>query len=128
MNMASEDKDYTRRMADALRSGAKMLAEHCPVCNSPLFEIRNQIWCLKCDKRVVKVRGEEDVDEAIAAIMLSEAAKTLVMKIEEVTLLLKRSVDVEESKKLAEAMKTLLETLEKATTLRKIFTEKVEEK
>lgn len=121
--MASEDKNYTRRMADALRSGAKMLAEHCPVCNSPLFEIKGQLWCLKCDKRVIKVRGEEDVEEALTAITLSEAVKTLTSKIEEVTLLLKRSADVEESRKLAEAMKTFLETLEKATQLRKIFVE-----
>ncbi len=125
--MASEDKEYMQRMADALRSGAKMLAEHCPVCNSPLFEIKGQLWCLKCNKRVIKVRGEEDVEEALTVITLSEAAKTLAAKIEEVTLLLKRSADVEESKRLAEAMKTFLETLEKTTQLRKIFTEKTEE-
>ena len=125
--MASEDKEYMQRMADALRSGAKMLAEHCPVCNSPLFEIKGQLWCLKCNKKVIKVRGEEDVEEALTVITLSEAAKTLAAKIEEVTLLLKRSADVEESKRLAEAMKTFLETLEKTTQLRKIFTEKTEE-
>ena len=125
--MASEDKEYMRRMADALRSGAKMLAEHCPVCNSPLFEIKGQLWCLKCNKRVIKVRGEEDVEDALTVITLSEAAKTLAAKIEEVTLLLKRSADIEESRKLAEAMKTFLETLEKTTHLKRVFTEKKEE-
>ena len=125
--MASEDKEYMRRMADALRSGAKMLAEHCPVCNSPLFEIKGQLWCLKCNKRVIKVRGEEDVEDALTVITLSEAAKTLAAKIEEATMLLKRSADIEESRKLAEAMKTFLETLEKTMHLRRAFTERKEE-
>jgi len=126
--MASNEKEYMQRMADALRSGAKMLAEHCPVCNSPLFEIKGQLWCLKCNKRVIKVRGEEDVEEALTTMALSETIKILTAKIEELTLLLKRSADAEETKKLTESMKTLLETLEKAVSLKKAFTESQEEK
>jgi len=126
--MASNEKEYMQRMADALRSGAKMLAEHCPVCNSPLFEIKGQLWCLKCNKRVIKVRGEEDVEEALTTMALSETIRILTAKIEELTLLLKRSADAEETKKLTESMKTLLETLEKAVSLKKAFTESQEEK
>ena len=126
--MASNEKEYMQRMADALRSGAKMLAEHCPVCNSPLFEIKGQLWCLKCNKRVIKVRGEEDVEEALTTMALSETIRILTAKIEELTLLLKRSADAEETKKLTESMKTLLETLEKAVSLKKAFMESQEEK
>ena len=126
--MASNEKEYMQRMADALRGGAKMLAEHCPVCNSPLFEIKGQLWCLKCNKRVIKVRGEEDVEEALTTMALSETIRILTAKIEELTLLLKRSADAEETKKLTESMKTLLETLEKAVSLKKAFTESQEEK
>ena len=122
--MASDEKEYMRRMADALRSGAKMLADHCPVCNSPLFEIKGQIWCLRCNKRVIKVRGEEDVEEALTAITLSEAIKVLTTKVEEVILLLKRSGDVEETRKLTEAMSRILEALEKALKLKQAFTGK----
>jgi len=126
--MASEeDREYMRRMADALRSGAKMLADHCPVCSSPLFEIRGQIWCLRCNKRVIKVRGEEDVEEALTAITLSEAIKTLTAKVEELNLLLRRSGDVEETRRLTDAMTKILEALERAAKLRQIFTERKQE-
>ena len=120
--MSSDDSEYMRRMADALRSWAKMLADHCPVCNSPLFEIKGQLWCLKCNKRVIKVRGEEDVEEALTSITLTEVMKTLTTKIEELNLVLKRAADPEEVKKLAETIKTILETLEAASKLRKQFT------
>ncbi|MCD6312756.1 MAG: hypothetical protein J7L79_02950 [Thaumarchaeota archaeon] len=109
-------------MADALRSGAKMLADQCPVCGNPLFEIKGQIWCLKCNKRVVRVSSEEEVEEALTTITLTEAMKTLTTKLEEVNLILKRTSDVNELKRLTEAMINLLEALEKASKLRKEFT------
>lgn len=120
--MSADNSEYMRRMVDALKSGAKMLADHCPVCNNPLFEIRGQIWCLKCNKRVIKVRGEEDVEEALTSITLTEVMKTLTTKVEELNLVLKRVADPEEVKKLAETIKTILETLEAASKLRKRFT------
>ena len=120
--MSSDDDEYMRRMVDALRSGAKMLADYCPVCNNPLFEIGGQIWCLKCNKRVIKVRGEEDVEEALTSITLTEVMKTLTTKVEELNLVLKRAADPEQVKKLAETIKTILETLEAASKLRKQFT------
>ena len=124
--MSSDDSEYMRRMVDALRSGAKMLADHCPVCNNPLFEIGGQIWCLKCNKRVIKVKGEEDVEEALTSITLTEVMKTLTTKIEELNLVLKRVADPEEIGKLAETMKTVLETLETASKLKKQFTKEEE--
>ena len=119
--MSTDNGEYMRRMVDALKSGAKMLADHCPVCNNPLFEIKGQIWCLKCNKRVIKVRDEEDIEEALTSITLSEIMKTLTTKVEEINLLLKRTADAEEVKKLTETLKTILETLEAASRLRKHF-------
>ena len=120
--MTSDESEYMRRMADALRSGAKMLADQCPVCGNPLFEIKGQIWCLKCNKRVVKVSSEEEVEEALTTITLTEAMKTLTAKMEEVNLMLKRAADANEVRKLTEAMISLLDALEKASRLRKEFT------
>jgi len=124
--MSSDDGEYVRRMADALRSGARMLADHCPVCNNPLFEIGGQIWCLKCNKRVIKVKGEEDVEDALTSVTLTEVVKTLTAKIEELNLVLKRAADPEEIGKLAETVKTVLETLEAASRLRRQFTKEGE--
>jgi len=120
--MTSDESEYMRRMADALRSGAKMLADQCPVCDNPLFEIKGQIWCLKCNKRVVRVSSEEEVEEALTTITLTEAMKILTAKLEEVNLILKRTSDVNELKRLTEAMINLLEALERASKLRKEFT------
>ena len=89
-----------RRMADALKSGAKMLADHCPVCNSPLFEINGEIWCLRCNKRVIKVRGDA------------------------LTSLLKKTGEINEIREITEAIKSILDALEKASKLQKDFTEK----
>lgn len=112
-----------RRMADALRSGAKMLADVCPVCNSPLFEIKSQIWCLKCNKRVIRVSSDEEVEEAFTGITLNELVKTLTTKIEEVNIALKRTVDPKDVKELAKTLIDLLKALELASNLRERFTE-----
>ncbi len=123
MAMSSDEAEYMRRMADALRSGAKMLADVCPVCNSPLFEIKGQIWCLKCDKRVIRVSSEEEIEETFTGITLNELVKTLTTKIEEVNIALKRAADPKEVKDLTKTLIGLLKALELASNLRKYFTE-----
>jgi len=120
--MASDEGEYMRRMADALRSGAKMLAEYCPVCKSPLFEIKGQLWCLRCNKRVIKVRGDEEIGEALTTYTLSEAQRALTSKIEEVAILLSRAADPDEVKKLAETLSILLKALHQSLNLKKDLT------
>ena len=124
--MASDESEYMRRMADALRSGAKMLSEQCPVCNNPLFEIKGQIWCLKCNRRVIKVTSEEEVEEALTSVALTEVIKTLTAKIEEVNMKLRRAIDADEVRKLIENLISLLKALEAATKLRRQFTREEE--
>jgi len=120
--MASGEDEYMKRMVDALRSGAKMLSEQCPVCKSPLFEINGQLWCLKCNKRVIKVRGDEEVGEALTTYTLSQTHEILASKVEEVTLQLSRAVDAEEIRKLAETLSILLKTLEQCVRLKEKLT------
>ena len=114
----SGEDDYMKRMADALRSGARMLSEQCPICGSPLFEIKGQIWCLKCNKRVIKVRGDEEVKEAMATYVLSEVHRTLATKIEEVSVMLSRAVEADEIRSLAETLNILLKAMEQNLKLR----------
>jgi len=120
--MASEEDDYMKRMADALRSGAKMLSEQCPICKSPLFEINGQLWCLKCNKRVIKVRGDEEIGEALTTYTLSQTHEILAAKIEEITVQLSRAVEVEEIRKMAETLSILLKTLEQCVKLKEELT------
>lgn len=39
-------------MASILVSGGKMLSQHCPTCHAPLFEVKGQILCPKCEKTI----------------------------------------------------------------------------
>ncbi|MEN2974955.1 MAG: Sjogren's syndrome/scleroderma autoantigen 1 family protein [Candidatus Caldarchaeales archaeon] len=114
-------EDYMKRMADALRSGAKMLSETCPICGSPIFEIKGELWCLKCNKRVVKVRSDEEVATAISVYGLKNTVNVLAIKIEELTTLLSRAVDVDEIRKISEALDTILKTLEQTLKVQNLL-------
>src|SRR5207245_187669 len=50
----SED---VKRMADLLKSGATMLSDVCPECGNPLFRVKGDIFCAKCNKPVVYARA-----------------------------------------------------------------------
>lgn len=117
------DDDYMKRMTNALRSGAKMLPEHCPICGSPIFEIKGELWCLRCNKRVVKVKSDEEVGQALSVYTLTNTASTLAVKIEELTILLSRAVEVDEVKRLCETLEILLKTLEQTLKVRKLLRE-----
>lgn len=119
--------DYMRRMADALRSGAKMLSEQCPVCGSPLFQVKGELWCLKCNKRVVKVRADEEVGMALTAYSLTETGTVLATKAEELTVLLSRTTDPQEIKRLAETLDTVLKTLEQTLKIQSLLRRKTTE-
>nr|MDO8085748.1 Sjogren's syndrome/scleroderma autoantigen 1 family protein [Candidatus Sigynarchaeum springense] len=48
-----------KKMAKALREGARMLDLACPVCNNPIFQVRSgEKMCVACERRVL-IEGEE---------------------------------------------------------------------
>jgi len=56
-----------KKMAEALRAGATMLAEPCPNCSSPLFRLRSgEVRCVSCDA-VISPVVEEEKPEAISS-------------------------------------------------------------
>lgn len=71
-------------MADLLKSGATMLFEHCPQCNSPLFKIDNQTWCPSCNQQVVSVKEGNNVEYAMTTFLQTLEEK-IVTKIEEIS-------------------------------------------
>jgi len=51
----------TKKMADLLRSGNRMLNMACPVCNNPLFRKRSgETFCSICEKKIVIVKNKTD--------------------------------------------------------------------
>ncbi|MEM0452201.1 MAG: Sjogren's syndrome/scleroderma autoantigen 1 family protein [Nitrososphaerota archaeon] len=119
----NEEKDYMKRMTDALRSGAKMLSEHCPVCGSPIFEIKGELWCLKCNKRVIKIKSEEEIGMAVSTYSLMNTISVLSTKVEELTVILARTVDLEEIRRISETLNIVLGTIEQTIKLLKIMKE-----
>ncbi|MBO3802304.1 MAG: hypothetical protein JTT11_00275 [Candidatus Brockarchaeota archaeon] len=75
-----------KKMAEALKAGATMLAEPCPNCSSPLFRFKSgEVRCVSCEA-VAKAAGEGELDELGSALqslerkatrLLSEASKRL---------------------------------------------------
>ena len=114
--MVSED-DYIRRMSDALRSGAKMLSEICPVCNSPLFEIRGELRCIRCDKPVVRVQEEDEVLVASTPLILTRLENAVTAKLDILTNILMGTNEPEELKQLSETIASLISLFHKSREL-----------
>ena len=94
-----------------------MLQETCPVCSSPLFSIRDEMWCLKCNKRVVKVSELDEAGAASIPYILTSLNNTLSAKLEEINILLQRTTDPEEINKLAQTLETLLRIIRESRKL-----------
>ncbi len=77
----SKDPQVIRKMADLLRSGATMLAEHCPKCGLPLFRLRSGEVVCPIHGRVYIARTEAEVTKATVEGVLEQLERLLVEKI-----------------------------------------------
>jgi len=101
-------------MADLLRQGATLTEHSCPACASPIFKLKSgELWCAKCQKRVIVVREGETPEEATKPIVLSGLESTVLAKIQEVEKRIKEEKDPAQLEKLSDTLATLLENLEK---------------
>ncbi|MCS7137950.1 MAG: hypothetical protein N3H84_08655 [Candidatus Caldarchaeum sp.] len=117
----SSDSDYIRRMSDALRSGAKMLSEVCPVCNSPLFEVGGELRCIRCDKPVVKVREESEIMSASTPLILTQLENAISAKIDGLTHLLQRTTEPEEIRQISETITSLVKLFHESRRLSELL-------
>jgi UPF0148 protein len=101
-------------MANLLKQGATLTEHSCPACASPLFKLRTgELWCAKCQKRVVMVKEGETTTEATRPIMLSTLESTVLTKIQELEKRLKEETDPTQLEKLTATLAALLGNLEK---------------
>jgi UPF0148 protein len=106
-------KQNTKRMADLLKSGARMLDKSCPVCSSPLFQLRNgEIWCANCDKRVVILKEGEREGTIPKPVLWEELEDTLLMKLNEINSKMREKQDPDELQQLVRITSSILEALE----------------
>jgi UPF0148 protein len=110
-------ENSTKRMAELLRSGATMLSNSCPECSSPLFKLKNgEIWCAKCERRVVIVSDGEEVTTE-SRTQLESLERALVEKLVSMGCRLAQEDELERLRSFAGIIDALLNSLE---TLRKI--------
>jgi UPF0148 protein len=107
-------------MVDLLKQGATLTDLSCPACSSPLFKLKTgELWCAKCQKRVVIVKEGETQTEATIPILLSQLETTVLTKIQEIEKKLKEETDPAQLEKLTATMASLLDNLEKIRKLKR---------
>ena len=108
-----DDKDdiSVKKMADLLRRGATMLAESCPQCGSPLFKVGEDIYCARCDRRIVYASTDEEVEAEAVKSLIPELRETLIGKLKALNELVETETDVEALTRLANLMVLLLQSL-----------------
>ena len=103
-----------------LRKGAKMLSYNCPECGSPLFQLKSgEIWCAKCQRRVVIVAEDEDESAATMELLWESLEQNLVEKLSSVNSLLSAEAEPAKVKDLAEVVSVLLTSIERLRRIRK---------
>ncbi|MEJ2241788.1 MAG: Sjogren's syndrome/scleroderma autoantigen 1 family protein [Candidatus Bathyarchaeota archaeon] len=110
----SKDSNNIKVMADLLRQGSTLTGHSCPVCFSPLFEIKGRgLWCVSCQKQV-KILKEGEVDnQNYQPTNFSSLESTILSKIENIEKQLSEETDSEKLKTLGTTLSILLENLEK---------------
>ncbi len=115
--MEPREEERVRKIAAAIKSGAKLKTELCPLCGSPLVEIKGEVRCVVCDRPVVIVRDEAEAGRAMYPYVLSALEEVVVAKLEELTRLLAGAADPEEVGRVSEAIDRLLAVLRKGIEL-----------
>jgi UPF0148 protein len=115
--MNEKDDPSVKRMADLLRQGATMLADACPQCGSPLFKVKDDIYCVKCDRRIVYADSEEEVEAQVVKILIPELRETLINKLKALNEVVDSETDTEALTKLANLMVLLLQALHRLESI-----------
>lgn len=113
MSEKNENSENISRMVDLLRSGAIMLREACPVCHSPLFKVRNEIICPRCQKRVVIVQKDEEASKILEESILSTLKSTLIAKVQALEKEIAREEDPDKLYEILRILVAFLEALER---------------
>ena len=111
----SED---VKRMADLLKSGATMLSDVCPDCGNPLFRVKGDIFCAKCNKPVVYARATGPQATVSQSVLLETLEQTIIGKVSETNALLKLEKDPEKMLIHSNLIFGWLSMLEKLRSLR----------
>ncbi len=116
----SED---VKRMSDLLKSGATMLSDICPNCGSPLFKVKGDVFCAKCNRPVVYQRATGPQATVSPSVLFETVEQTIIGKISETNQLIKSEKDTEKLSAYSNLVFGWLSMLEKLQTLKRSFRE-----
>jgi len=118
--LSKKDAKALQTMVNLLKQGATLTELSCPACASPLFKLKTgELWCAKCQKRVIMVKEGETTTEATRPILLSTLESTMLTKIQELEKKLKEENDPDKLEKLTATLSSLLENLEKIRKMKR---------
>lgn len=107
------ERTKMKKMAELLKSGAKMLDKTCPQCGTPLFQLKSgEIYCANCDKRVIIVKEGEREGPVVKPLLWEELEDTLLVKLRETNDRMRSEEDPDELQRLVRLVSSLLETFE----------------
>ncbi len=113
--------DDVKRMADLLKSGATMLSDICPECGSPLFRIKGEVFCAKCNKPVVYATATGPQASVSPGHLLDSLEQTIMAKLTQANELLKSEKDPEKLSVYSNLVFGWLSTLEKLRAVKDSF-------
>ena len=121
--MSFPNKERNRniqKMAILLREGHTLLSDACPQCNSPLFKMKSgEIYCAACDKKVLIVKDDAEIDVILQNKILDDTTKLLNMKIKKLNQQLDNENDFDDLHKMTKLLLNYLESLKKLKELKK---------
>jgi len=118
--MPTKESKELQTMANLLKQGATLTDLTCPACASPLFKLQSgEIWCAKCQKRVIIVKEGQTTEEATRPVVLSTLESTVLSKIQDIEKKLKEETDPAQLERLTTTLASLLENLEKIKKIKR---------
>jgi uncharacterized Zn finger protein (UPF0148 family) len=106
-------------MADLLRQGSTLTDLSCPACCSPLLRLKNgDLWCGKCEKKVIVVRDGEE-SKVTGSFEMQKLEDILLAKVETVRLKIQEEENAGELEKLNTVLAGLLDNLDRIRKTRK---------
>ncbi|MEM4245901.1 MAG: Sjogren's syndrome/scleroderma autoantigen 1 family protein [Candidatus Bathyarchaeia archaeon] len=108
-----------KKMADLLKSGATLLSDLCPACNSPLFDVKGKIYCVKCDKPVRIIKSAEDEERLRVGIILDDLESTIYHKMRDALQEFKAGDDYSSLSQGVSLISQYLDLLEKVKRVRR---------
>jgi|LGVF01.2.fsa_nt_gb UPF0148 protein len=115
--MTKRNDASIKKMADLLRQGATMLAQGCPQCGSPLMKMGDHVYCATCDRRIVVVDSQEQVESQTLKALIPKLHETLLKKLKTLSDVIEAENDTEALTKLANLMVLLLQSIERLESM-----------